>query len=203
MRSIVATRLSIRLATSRCLKSVVNRDSISDRNTVGVVATLSSSRRAAWRTNFTLRHSPAATGLQFIDLSAASFRGRRRVGWRLSELFLREWLDETGGVSYFNPRCRDARTQIVRPQGAEAERSMIFCWKRSRLFAAFCRAARSMSGKFSIRSTGAAGHDVATDASNTHRRMARFDDLRISSTESWSGLGASPPSTRSCTSHWD
>jgi len=44
---------------------------------------------------------PAATGLQFIDLSAASFRGR--IGWRLSELFLREWLDETGGVSYFNP----------------------------------------------------------------------------------------------------
>jgi hypothetical protein len=51
---------------------------------------------------------------------------------------------------------------------------MIFCWKRSRLFAAFCRAARSMSGKFSIRSTGAAGHDVATDASNTRRRMAGF-----------------------------
>jgi|SRR5580704_42319 hypothetical protein len=62
---------------------------------------------------------------------------------------------------------------------------------------------RSRSGKFSIRSTGAAGHDVAADASNTHRRMARFDDLRISSTECWSGLGASPPSTRSCTSHWD
>jgi hypothetical protein len=58
MRSIVATRLSIRLTTSRRLKSVVNRDSISDRNTVGVVTILSSSRRAAWRTNFTLRHSP-------------------------------------------------------------------------------------------------------------------------------------------------
>src|ERR1700730_8142689 len=37
MRSIVATQLSIRLTTSRRLKSVVNRDSISDRNTVGVV----------------------------------------------------------------------------------------------------------------------------------------------------------------------
>jgi hypothetical protein len=37
VRSIVATRLSIRLTTSRRLKSVVNRDSISDRNTVGVV----------------------------------------------------------------------------------------------------------------------------------------------------------------------
>src|ERR1700730_5131828 len=113
MRSIVATRLSIRLATSRRLKSVVNRDSISDRNTVGVVTTLSSPRRAAWRTNFILRHSPLPP---FTDLSAASFRGRRRVGWRPSELFLREWLDENGGVSYFNPRCRDARTQIVRPQ---------------------------------------------------------------------------------------
>src|SRR3984893_16988309 len=37
VRSIVATRLSIRLTTSTRLKSVVNRDSISDRNTVGVV----------------------------------------------------------------------------------------------------------------------------------------------------------------------
>ena len=37
VRSIVATRLSIRLTTSRRLKSVVNRDSISDRNTVRVV----------------------------------------------------------------------------------------------------------------------------------------------------------------------
>jgi hypothetical protein len=34
VRSIVATRISIRLTTSRPLKSVVNRDSISDRNTV-------------------------------------------------------------------------------------------------------------------------------------------------------------------------
>jgi hypothetical protein len=37
VRSIVATRLSIHLTTSTRLKSVVNRDSISDRNTVGVV----------------------------------------------------------------------------------------------------------------------------------------------------------------------
>jgi len=37
VQSIVATRISIRLTTSRPLKSVVNRDSISDLNTVGFV----------------------------------------------------------------------------------------------------------------------------------------------------------------------
>jgi hypothetical protein len=109
MRSIVATRLSIRLTTSRRLKSVVNRDSISDRNTVGVVTILSSSRRAAWRTNFTLRHSPLPPVYSLLTSQPHRFAVE-------GALFLREWLDETGGVSYFNPRCRDARTQIVRPQ---------------------------------------------------------------------------------------
>jgi hypothetical protein len=55
MRSIVSTRLSIRLTTSRRLK--LSSIGLHIRSQHGYT-TLSSSRRTAWRTNFTLRHSP-------------------------------------------------------------------------------------------------------------------------------------------------
>ena len=156
----VATRLSIRLTTSRRPKSVVNRDPISDRNTVGVVTTLSSSRQAAWRTNFTLRHSPLPPVYSLLTSQPHRFAVEGASAGGYQNYFCES------GVSYFNPQCRDACTQIVRPQVPKPS-SMIFYWKRSRLFAAFCRAARSMSGKFSIRS-GTAGVDVAADHSRRH-----------------------------------
>ena len=126
VRSIVATRLSIRLATSRRLKSVVNRDPISDRNTVGVVTTLSSSRRAAWRTNFTLRHSPLPPVYSLLTSQPHRFAVEGASAGGYQNYFCES------GVSYFNPQCRDACTQIVRPQVPKPS-SMIFYWKRSRL----------------------------------------------------------------------